>query len=255
MERGMDMGWILILFIWLVAPFAQLGIIIYLLVLTDKYKKQIRELERGALRARAFVPLADAPGTGEKDRPVLKGDFSLQPDPPWQIAEKRAETWSPKETVLGEKPEFERGPAFQSVSVFQRETAIEEETPPCPSRGCAFLRPMLGTLALVLGMVFIVLAGLIFATTTWPILTDACKTYLVFACTLMFFGASALSQKVLGIRKTAGAFYILGSVFVFLSVLAAAHFNLLGPEFILHGENRWKVLFVGSAVTLGASGA
>ena len=50
----MDMGWILILFIWLVAPFAQLGIIIYLLVLTDKYKKQIRELERGALRARAF---------------------------------------------------------------------------------------------------------------------------------------------------------------------------------------------------------
>ena len=34
----MDMGWILILFIWLVAPFAQLGIIIYLLVLTDKYK-------------------------------------------------------------------------------------------------------------------------------------------------------------------------------------------------------------------------
>ena len=40
------MGWILILFIWLVAPFAQLGIIIYLLVLTDKYKKQIRELER-----------------------------------------------------------------------------------------------------------------------------------------------------------------------------------------------------------------
>lgn len=248
----MDMGWILILFIWLVAPFAQLGIIIYLLVLTDKYKKQIRELERGALRARAFVPLADAPGTGEKDRPVLKGDFSLQPDPPWQIAEKRAETWSPKETVLGEKPEFERGPAFQSVSVFQRETAIEEETPPCPSRGCAFLRPMLGTLALVLGMVFIVLAGLIFATTTWPILTDACKTYLVFACTLMFFGASALSQKVLGIRKTAGAFYILGSVFVFLSVLAAAHFNLLGPEFILHGENRWKVLFVGSAVTLGA---
>ena len=120
MERGMDMGWILILFIWLVAPFAQLGIIIYLLVLTDKYKKQIRELERGALRARAFVPLADAPGTGEKDRPVLKGDFSLQPDPPWQIAEKRAETWSPKETVLGEKPEFERGPAFQSVSVFVR---------------------------------------------------------------------------------------------------------------------------------------
>ena len=117
----MDMGWILILFIWLVAPFAQLGIIIYLLVLTDKYKKQIRELERGALRARAFVPLADAPGTGEKDRPVLKGDFSLQPDPPWQIAENGPRHGVPR------KPCWERNLSLRGAQLFNRSPFFREK--------------------------------------------------------------------------------------------------------------------------------
>ena len=88
MERGMDMGWILILLIWLVAPFAQLGIIIGLLVSNDKYKKRIQELERSRLRDRALMPASlHDPECGKEtwhssqETPYVLSQPSWQPAP------------------------------------------------------------------------------------------------------------------------------------------------------------------------------
>ncbi len=241
MERGMDMGWILILLIWLVAPFAQLGIIIGLLVSNDKYKKRIQELERSRLRDRALMPASlHDPECGKETWHSSQETPYVLSQPSWQPAPEQKEPPSPEKTTPQEQPlplgTTPAGPKGSSSSL----------------RSQKVFHPALGTLALVLGVVFIVLAGLIFATTTWQILTNSSKTCLVFGCTMAFFVASQLAQKVFGIRKTANACYILGSVFLFLSVLAAAHFKLLGEDFILEGENRWKVLFAGSAVTVGA---
>ena len=58
-----------------------------------------------------------------------------------------------------------------------------------------------------------------------------------------------MAGRVFKIKRTSQAFYILGSVFLFLTVLTAGYFGLLGPEFILKGENRWRVLWAGSIVT------
>ena len=106
----------------------------------------------------------------------------------------------------------------------------------------------LGTIALILGMIFIVLAGVIFATTTWKIMEDGSKVLFIFASAVLFFGASGMAKKWFGIRKTSNAFYLLGSIFLFLSVVAAAYFQVLGTTFVLIGQNRWKVLWVGSLV-------
>ena len=65
----------------------------------------------------------------------------------------------------------------------------------------------------------------------------------------MFFGASRAAEKYFKIERTGQAFYILGSVFLSLTILAAGYFGLLGPEFILKGENRYRVLLAGSIAT------
>ncbi|MCB7059806.1 hypothetical protein LIZ31_17685, partial [Eggerthella lenta] len=76
-----------------------------------------------------------------------------------------------------------------------------------------------------------------------------CKVIMAFGFAGLFFGASLLAGRVFKIKRTSQAFYILGSVFLFLTVLTAGYFGLLGPEFILKGENRWRVLWAGSIVT------
>lgn len=108
----------------------------------------------------------------------------------------------------------------------------------------------LGTAALIIGVILIVLAGIIFATTSWRFLPSFCKVFLVLALAGVFFGASVLAEKKLHIYKTGNAFYVLSSIFLFLSILAAAYFKLLGAIFILEGSNRWWVLWGGSLVTL-----
>ena len=76
-------------------------------------------------------------------------------------------------------------------------------------------------MALMIGMVFVVLAGLVFATTAWSVLSDVAKVFLVFAFGILFFAVSFLSEKQLHLHRTGNGLYVLGSIFMFLSVLAA----------------------------------
>lgn len=227
------MNWIIIVLVWLIAPFAELGIIIGLCVKNDRYKRQIAELtwqkDRFHMRQRAMGNLREQETSQNQTDLQEQTDGQRQTKPPAQAAPQEL----PKDQKSNTGSDITESHGF----------------------GQRILKGTgnnLGTLALVLGVVFIVLAGLIFATTTWHVLADLYKAVLVLACAGVFFGASFLAKKVFDIRRTGNAFYILGSVFLFLTVLAGAYFRLLGPEFILEGKNRWKVLWVGSLVLEGA---
>ena len=106
-----------------------------------------------------------------------------------------------------------------------------------------------GTAALIIGVVFVVLAGLIFATTAWRTMPSFSKVIMILVFAGIFFGVSQLAGRLFKIYKTSQAFYILGSVFLFLTVLAAGYFKLFGFSFSLAEEYRFKVLFAGSLVT------
>lgn len=380
------MGWILVLIVWLIAPFAELAVIIVLLVANDNYKNQIRRLQREQLRNRADIGPWGCQGQERQEpvvAPVTKGEAVFGEaeaertgyEPQWDTIdfrqyenpeERRTEDRNPEEertengypgevrsengypehgrteerelknrnpedgktedgysesgsseerqkeqelenrnpeaerledgysesgrtekrevenrnlqdkrsenrysqdrnredrgseeSMPGSKNPEERSAEFRNWddshwNELQRPPFYETQRPLKRQNLLARGRGSLGTLALVMGVIFIVLAGLIFATTTWHILPDICKTFLVLACSVLFFGASLGAERVFRIRKTSHGLYILGSVFLFLSVLAAAYFRLLGPEFILEGQNRWKVLWVGSIVTVAA---
>lgn len=103
------------------------------------------------------------------------------------------------------------------------------------------------SILLILGVVFILIAGLIFATTTWNYLDNTVRTAVVLATSLVFFMAYIFAERKLKLYKTAIAFYCLGSIFLPITVFTAGYFRLLGNYVSLHGGGNkllWAMVFV-----------
>ncbi len=99
--------------------------------------------------------------------------------------------------------------------------------------------------ALAAGVIFLVLAGAVFATTTWRSMPSMAKTASLLLLAGLFFGASEAAYHYFQIHRTAGAFHALGCIFLFLTVAAAGYFKLLGPAFLGDGGG-WRVCSLGS---------
>ncbi len=275
-ERGMDMdiwsGTLAVVLIWLVAPFVEMGIIVFLAISNDRYKKRIKELT--AQKDRAGKTGQTRTGQVQTGQ-VQTGRMQTEPA---QIGEERIGPAQAGQGVpsavrqsgygtrpvsvqqdieqLGDRPKDRDVTSVSSSLQPPMEGAAEMvQVKAGPSGGSlserfkASIQSNLGTLALVIGVIFVAIAGMIFATTTWNTLPAAAKAFLVLGGAGLFFGASYLAEEVLHIHRTGNAFYLLGSIFLFLFCLATAYFKLLGPAFILDGTNRWRVLWVGSLVT------
>lgn len=201
---------VILLLLYLALPFAELAAIIVLAVLNGQKKRRIDELNRelAAIRAEAVWRPENAPVSSEAERgfavPRDSGDWLNSPSAPDWVETERA-----------------------------AQAPIQPDTPPAPAPIRPDIPPAIrqGTVALVVGVVFVILAGLIFATTAWRILPDLFKVVLVMAFSGIFFGASAIADHRLHIRATSKAFYILGSIFLFVAVLAVGFFRLFGRSF------------------------
>lgn len=246
------MEWFIILLIWLVAPFAELVAIIMLAVANNRYKRRIWELTQGPEKAgtgTGNVRPADRKTQHEKTAPVHEPEkintetkVLAECGSAWQVPERNED--SAKE---GQAAHW-KAAAAEPVNPTKAPLLSRKHAAPvrAPEMDAGFFR---GTAALMIGVIFVVLAGLIFATTAWHVLPSFCKVIMVLGFSVLFFGASRAAENYFKIERTGQAFYILGSVFLFLAVLAAGYFGLLGPEFILKGENRFRVLLAGSVAT------
>lgn len=216
----------LVLFIWFVYPVAATIAIVVLGILNAKYKSEIRELkeEKDAMPPvmrpeRVALPVFESAGTLETEK---------------------------LETVAPEAGMPEAGASETGTPEAERPVTGS----PIRERKKRQLHP--GLASLVIGVVFVVIAGLIFATTNWYLIPDLCKVAMVFGGAVLFFFASRVAERRLKIERTGRAFYILGSIFLFLTVLAIGYFKVLGPGFVLEGSGRWWVLWAGSVVTESA---
>lgn len=210
--------WLLIFVLWFVAPPVELAVILALWIVNGEKKRKIQDLET-KLRA------SQGEGTAERQSDPEIPEVTLALPQKTGFQEKRA-----------------AGP-LKNAAAAGRDSEAACRKPGRKNNSMPIL-------ALLAGIIFVVLAGLIFATTAWQILPNPAKVLLVAVFSGMFFCTSYLAEKRLGIHRTGNALYVLGSIFAFLSVLAAAYFQLLGPAYVLAGQNRWRVLWVGSLVTV-----
>lgn len=106
------------------------------------------------------------------------------------------------------------------------------------------------TWLLGIGVVFLLIAGTFLATSTWYMLPDLIKTLFIVLVAGLFFGLALLTDKVLKIKKTGFAFYVLGSLFLPIIILSIGFYGQLGYYLSVYGEGKYLLGALGGLVLL-----
>ena len=99
-------------------------------------------------------------------------------------------------------------------------------------------------LLLKLGLVMILISGILFATTTWEIISNLVKVIALVGMGAAFLGLSKFSEVKLRIPSTTKAYYILGLSFFLLTWVGVGYFGVISPWFSYTGEGKNLVYFI-----------
>ena len=91
-------------------------------------------------------------------------------------------------------------------------------------------------LLLKLGLAMILIAGILFATTSWDIISDLFKLIALIIMGIAFLGLSKFSEIKLKIASTTKAYFILGLSFFILTWVGIGYFAPFSTWFSYHGE-------------------
>lgn len=89
---------------------------------------------------------------------------------------------------------------------------------------------------LALGCGLVLLAGIIFAMTTWETLSGIGKTIALIITSLIFFAMSYLADKKFNLKTSSLTYYILANAFTVFTFVAAGFFCVFGEWFSLTGK-------------------
>lgn len=242
------MVYFLLLILVMLASPAMLAGLIILAVQNSRKNQIIRSLQQENEMMRQEL------GRGA-EQPKMMRPVAAQPVPENPVPGKPIPGKPVPETLVPDKPVPEKPMELRTAPV-PVQPLQSKQKPPVPKAAVPLPKKTdtnwQGTAALVMGVVFVILAGTIFATTAWHLLPNVGKVALILAFSGIFFGASAIAQHKLHITGTSKAFYILGSVFLYVAALAVGFFGLLGPELTLWGRGRYLLLFAGIVMTEAA---
>ena len=102
---------------------------------------------------------------------------------------------------------------------------------------------------LVIGSLLIILAGFIFATTTWAALGSVVKAVIILSFSALLFAVSSVAERKLDLPRTGKVFYTLGCAFLPITVFAIAYFEIFGEWFSFGGNGSGTVWAVAAALT------
>ena len=92
---------------------------------------------------------------------------------------------------------------------------------------------------MMIGIIFVILAGLVFSTAVWATLGEVGRTLAIGTVAALFFGVSAFTGKKVKLERTSFAFYILGTFFSAMTLLTAGFFGIMGRFFSVTGEGSY----------------
>ncbi|WP_339234202.1 hypothetical protein [Oceanobacillus sp. FSL W7-1281] len=95
------------------------------------------------------------------------------------------------------------------------------------------------TWLLILGVSFLLISGLVVATSTWDQMGALLKVATLLGVSIFFLALSGLSSRFLKIEKTAFAFLTLGSLLLPIAIIGIGFFGLFGDYLTLTGEGRY----------------
>ncbi|UZJ79703.1 hypothetical protein [Fictibacillus sp. KU28468] len=200
--------------------------------------------EKGYIKYEDYLRVVEAINRYEKDqRRIAEGK-----EPYIQA------TSGPKRSE--ETPQIEREqPIMTSTVPAAQDQPVPKPRPvtqpaPKPARTAEQKRERNLTLLMTAGVVLLLLGGLTLATSNWDVFSSLAKTLLVGGIAALFGGLGALSQRVLHIRKTAFAFFVLFALFVPITILSAGYFELFGSWLSFSGNGKYVLGAVTSLICL-----
>lgn len=103
-------------------------------------------------------------------------------------------------------------------------------------------------LILITGSILIVLAAILFLTSTWNVLPNIIKVITVFFLVFIFLGLSYYAKHNLNILKTAKAFFYIAMIYIPISLISIAPLGLLGKT-LQSGKYLFLYLAITSIIT------
>ena len=104
-------------------------------------------------------------------------------------------------------------------------------------------------LLMTLGVVFVLLAGIIFATTNWHIMPGFTKLLCILFVVVSVYTLSFFAERKFKLSFISRSLYILASFLLFMAVIAIAYFKLVGIYLTLAEATRYLAFFVASLAT------
>ena len=91
---------------------------------------------------------------------------------------------------------------------------------------------------LITGAILIVLAAIVFLTSTWHTIPDVVKTSVIMFLVFVFLGASNIASNILKLKETGNTFLYIAMAYLPISLFSIALFGLLGDYLSIYGEGR-----------------
>lgn len=138
---------------------------------------------------------------------------------------------------------------LQTEEVHQQKT-VQPKLKPVKKLSDEQIRERNITWLLNLGVILLLIGGLYVATSNWATMTSMTKAGSIGLISMLFYGISFVSKRILHIDKTAFAFIVLGSLFLPIFLLSIGWFELLGPYLSVFGEGRYLFGMISSFLVL-----
>ena len=126
--------------------------------------------------------------------------------------------------------------------------------PPAPQKS-SYSNP--ANAIMIIGSMFVTLAGIIFASAVWVSVPDMIRVLILFSFSAVFFVLNHISEKKLGLKTTGVVFFVLGSIFVPTALIGCGIFSLFGDWLSFSGDGRFtfcSLIAVSAAVMLYIAG-
>lgn len=175
-------------------------------------KFQINDLEAEVLGKEAFSKVSDLEGRYQSETIIEEKINSV-------------------EKTLGEINDTEIKTKLNESYIIRKNQKIEEQNKLTKERNISLI--------LSLGIILILLAGIILATSTWRMMSNSTKTITLLMVSILFFAMSSFTEKKLKIVKTSFAFWVLGNLFLPVILLSIGFFKLLGNYLSIGGQGRY----------------
>ncbi len=210
-----------------------------------------REIER--LRNELYKKQADSevkekqPPEGEPVKPSTFAEKAQQPamkNPAYDTSYMHSESVEKLAAFTAAEPTVTKASELErSVSPVSEQTTAEYR-PKSEKHHVSSINVLL-----IIGSLLIILAGFIFATTTWATLGNIVKAAIILSFSAVLFAASSAAERKFDLPKTGKVFYTLGCAFLPITVFAIAYFKIFGEWFSINGNGSGTVLAAAAALT------